>query len=148
MDTEAVHGDRQRRFWTKFAFFGLLAPAERLFLVEHYLTHCRAHVFHLTRELAELEGPLADQGFKTATQRAWIVRTMRHSVARWHLEISEVEAWRRVHPDGGGTRRLAPSHRRRAHGAAVRTDGRRGTGGRRPAPPKPAFRPRAARYGR
>ncbi len=101
LDPAAVHGDPERVFWTKFAFFGLLAPAERLMLVERYLTYCRDHVQHLTGQLAEIEGPLATQGFMTPAQRGWIVDTMRHFIARWRLEIDEVERWRREHPDGG-----------------------------------------------
>ena len=101
LDPTAVRGDPQRVFWTKFAFFGLLAPAERLAVAERYLAYCGDNIRHLTNQLAELEGPLAEQGLMTAVQRAWIVGAIRHFIARWRLEVEEVERWRGGHPDGG-----------------------------------------------
>ena len=100
MDTELSRADYPRLFWTKFAFFGLLEPDERLFITDHYLNYCKAHIFHLTREAEDLQGRLAGEGFMSPESLEAILFSMRHDIARWRLEVESVETWRQQHPEG------------------------------------------------
>src|SRR5690348_5750221 len=50
MDTTSNPGEYQRIFLQKMTVLHLLKPSERLYLIDHYINYCQAHVLHLTSE--------------------------------------------------------------------------------------------------
>src|SRR6185312_5732422 len=54
LDTTSSPGDYQRIFWYKVPCLNLLDLHERLYLLDHYITYCQTHIFHLTAEIEDL----------------------------------------------------------------------------------------------
>ena len=53
LDTTSNPGDYQRLFTHKVSAFHFLLSAERLYLIDHYINYCEAHVLHLRAEAAD-----------------------------------------------------------------------------------------------
>jgi DNA-binding PadR family transcriptional regulator len=86
MDTTSSLGEYQRLFWHKAHMLEYMQPTERLYLVEHYINYCQAHILHLIAEsedLAKLDHDL----MRPSTQHA-VLNTMQHMIDVWHLEVS------------------------------------------------------------
>jgi DNA-binding PadR family transcriptional regulator len=86
MDTTSNPGEYQRLFWHKANMLEYMQPSERLYLVEHYINYCQAHILHLIAEsedLAQLDHDL----IRPSTQHA-VLNTMQHMIDVWHLEVS------------------------------------------------------------
>ncbi len=54
LDTTSNLGEYQRIFAYKLPVLHLLQPFERLYLIDHYINYCQAHVLHLSAEAADL----------------------------------------------------------------------------------------------
>lgn len=54
LDTTSNPGEYQRLFTYKVPVLYLLQPFERLYLIDHYLNYCQAHVLHLANEADDL----------------------------------------------------------------------------------------------
>jgi DNA-binding PadR family transcriptional regulator len=83
MDTTSNPGDYQRIFLHKVPFLEFLKPTERLYLVNHYVNYCQAHVLHLTAE----EEDLARRNHKNHSQLDATLHVMQHMIDQWQLEL-------------------------------------------------------------
>ncbi len=107
-DTSSNPGDYQKLFEHKIAAFAYISPSERLRLIDHYITYCQAHVFHmqaeaidLVRKVAEMEdlhrdAPHIARGFPRMDSASleYIVKMMQHLIDRWEHEIEWVRSLR------------------------------------------------------
>ncbi len=88
MDTTSNPGEYQRIFHTKIAVLYLLKPSERLYLIDHYINYCQAHVLHLTAEAEDLArvGQLHRyEGVDVSL--AATLDVMKHMMDQWCLEV-------------------------------------------------------------
>ena len=104
-DTGSSPGEYQKLFTYKVAAFGLITPAERLRLIDHYINYSQAHVFHLQTEAEDQvrQVDLVDDLIREAPELAHaipqvdsytvetIVNVIEHSIDQWQLEL----AWAR-----------------------------------------------------
>lgn len=100
-DTSSNPGDYAKLFTYKVAAFAFIRPADRLRLIDHYITYCQAHVYHmraeaidLVRTVAEMqelhhESPHLAQGFPRMDNESleYCVSVMQHSIDQWEHEI-------------------------------------------------------------
>jgi len=94
LDTTSNLGDYPHLFWVKVQFFEFLQPAERLYLVDHYINFCQTHIFHLTGEMSTLAREAPEKGFLTPYQLEITLATMQHLQNRWRLELEAAKNWR------------------------------------------------------
>lgn len=95
MDTASNPGEYQKLFWAKMLSLDLLAPAERRYLLDHYLAYCQTHVFYLDRELATLAEQEAAtlSGAANAAMKALAAEIGRHHQSQWQFEVEQVRQW-------------------------------------------------------
>lgn len=87
MDTTSNPGEYQRFFHLKVSVFAFLSISERLYLIDHYLNYCQAHVWHLTAERDDL----ATGNYHSNSDDDWLPATldvMKHMAGQWQLEIT------------------------------------------------------------
>jgi DNA-binding PadR family transcriptional regulator len=96
MDTTSNPGDYRTIFWYKVLFLSDLRPDERLFLIDHYLNYCQAHIFHLTHEQETTTRDNARQHWLNDEQFAHTIAIFQNFRATWQLEV---EAARRLRAD-------------------------------------------------
>lgn len=84
MDTTSNPGEYQRIFLQKATVLHLLKPSERLYLIDHYINYCQAHVLHLTAEREDLAGSHYP-GHETSLPATLDV--MKHMTDQWRLEL-------------------------------------------------------------
>jgi DNA-binding PadR family transcriptional regulator len=94
LDVTSSPREYREIFSFKVAALGLLSPAERLHLIDHYRSFCQTHIAHLTAEADD-----ASKRGATYTQNpAWaenvLLDTIRHSIRRWQLELEWSEQLR------------------------------------------------------
>lgn len=94
MDTTSNPGEYARLFWFKVPFFESLTPTERLYLIDHYLNYCQAHIVHLTGEVTEMEVDATQQQYLTPGQIAATLQVIRHLRNQWQLDYDDVLALR------------------------------------------------------
>jgi len=94
LDTISNPGDYARIFWLKVPFFESLTSGERLYLIDHYLNYCQAHLVHLNGELMEMEIDAPQQQYMTPTQIAATTQVIRHLHNHWRLDYDDVLALR------------------------------------------------------
>jgi len=94
MDTTSNPGEYSKFFWQKVMFLDLLTPNERLYLLDHYLTYCQAHIFHVRGQMDELTRDVARQQFMDPTQLDVTLRAMEHYLEHWRLELAQAQSWR------------------------------------------------------
>ena len=83
MDTTSNPGDYQRIFLHKVPFLEFLKSAERLYLVNHYVNYCHAHILHLIAE----EEDLAQTNHLSPSQLDATLNVMQHMIDQWQLEL-------------------------------------------------------------
>jgi DNA-binding PadR family transcriptional regulator len=83
MDTTSNPGDYQRLFLHKVPYLEFLKPNERLYLIDHYINYCQAHVLHLIAE----EEDLAHGNHLTPSQLDTTLDVMQHLIDQWQLEL-------------------------------------------------------------
>lgn len=100
-DTSSNPGDYARLFAHKVAAFAFIRPAERLRLIDHYITYCQAHVFHMQAEAEDLvrtvalmdewhrDSPDMAKGFPRMDDESleYTVSVMQHTIDQWEHEI-------------------------------------------------------------
>jgi len=94
MDTTSNQGDYQRIFWFKLANLHWLEPVDRLYLLDHYITFCQTHIFHLANERRDLEKKATDFYIMSDEQLEATLDAMRHLQAQWQLELDSARIWR------------------------------------------------------
>lgn len=94
MDTSSNPGDYQRIFHLKATVLGILEPAKRMQLLEHYRSYSQAHIRHLAARADELE-TLAAEESGPPHELAAAARLTRHRIRQWRLEVDLVDELRR-----------------------------------------------------
>jgi DNA-binding PadR family transcriptional regulator len=94
MDTTSNPGDYQRIFWFKLANLHWLDLVDRLYLLDHYISFCQTHIFHLANERRDLEKKATDLYIMTDEQLEATLDAMRHLQAQWQLELDSARVWR------------------------------------------------------
>ena len=88
MDTTSNPGEYQRFFLQKVSMFHTLQIAERLYLIDHYINYCQAHILHLTAEGEDL----ATGHYHRYEGDEWVLRStldvMGHMTDQWRLEVA------------------------------------------------------------
>ena len=85
LDTASNPGEYQKIFLFKAAALRHLPPAERNYLLEHYLNYCQAHLLHLKAETEDMlqYGP----SYQMKPQDIEIVlSTLHHMSQQWQVE--------------------------------------------------------------
>lgn len=121
LDTTTNLGDYQRIFWYKAPCLYLLTLAERLHLLDHFITYCQTHIFHYTAEIADMARHT--EHFQQAPPARWdsTIFVMEHVLKSWRLQLEDAlqlrarivaEAERTPSPTTSPTttRANAPSH--------------------------------------
>jgi DNA-binding PadR family transcriptional regulator len=94
MDTTSNPGEYRRIFWFKLPNLHWLEPAERLYLLDHYINFCQTHLFHLTTERRDLERKAAQIDIMSAEQLEATLEAMRITQDQWRLELDSTRVWR------------------------------------------------------
>ena len=83
MDTSSNPGEYRQVFLLKASVLRFLKPAERLYLIEHYINYCQAHILHLNSERDDLvtKAPIK------AEQLTATLNVMQHLIDQWRLEL-------------------------------------------------------------
>jgi DNA-binding PadR family transcriptional regulator len=85
MDTTSNPGEYRQIFLQKVSVLRFLKPAERLYLIDHYINYCQAHILHLT---AEREDLVAHKGFELGPAHlSSTLNVMQHLIDQWQLEL-------------------------------------------------------------
>ncbi len=87
MDITSNPGDYRTIFWSKVHFFTNIRPDERLFLIDHYLNYCQAHIFHLVHERDDLIRRNELQHLFTDEQSELNMAIFQNFLATWQLEL-------------------------------------------------------------
>jgi DNA-binding PadR family transcriptional regulator len=88
IDTTMNPGEYQRIFMIKVTVLHYLPLSERLYVIEHYITYCQAHIQHLTNEADDL-ARANYSSFSTDTQQLpATLNMMHHLVDGWRLEVA------------------------------------------------------------
>ena len=102
LDTAANPGEYQKLFWFKSLFLDLIAPEERLQLLDHYINYCQTHLFHLRsrdkalgRRVYQLNADeqraqqqAAGHPYLTPAHRWLVAEGLRHRADQWQLELT------------------------------------------------------------
>jgi DNA-binding PadR family transcriptional regulator len=86
MDTTSNPGEYQRIFWHKAHILEYMQPSERLYLVEHYINYCQAHILHLKVESEDFANLVHD--FMNPSAQHAVLNSMQHMIDVWQLEMS------------------------------------------------------------
>jgi DNA-binding PadR family transcriptional regulator len=92
MDTTSNVAEYQKLFLHKVQAMEHLRPAERLFLLDHYLNFCQAHILYMTAKLEEVKH-VEHHGMSCARFKA-LVKIMQHVLSQWQLEFDWVNQLR------------------------------------------------------
>jgi DNA-binding PadR family transcriptional regulator len=84
MDTTSNPGEYRQIFLQKVPTLRYLKPAERLYLIDHYINYCQAHILHQMAESEDLRGRSAQ--IEPAHIEA-VVSVMQHLIDQWQLEL-------------------------------------------------------------
>lgn len=86
-DTSLSPGEYQKLFAHKVSSFSLIAPVERIALIDHYIHYCQAHVFHQQSEADDLVRNGPSYGTMGSTMLEFTLKVVRHSIEGWQREI-------------------------------------------------------------
>jgi DNA-binding PadR family transcriptional regulator len=86
-DTSLSPGEYQKLFAYKVSSFSLIAPIERIALIDHYIHYCQAHVFHQQSEADDLVRNGQGYGTMDSTMLEFTLEVVRHSIEGWQREI-------------------------------------------------------------
>src|SRR5947209_3651549 len=90
MDTTSNPGEYRQIFLQKVAVLRFLKPAEQLYLIDHYINYCQAHILHLIAEGEDLQvGKHLSPAHLSAT-----LKVMQHLIDQWRLELEWVRSLR------------------------------------------------------
>ena len=91
MDTTSNPGEYRQVFLQKVPTLRYLKPSERLYLIDHYINYCQAHILHLMAESEDLQGRSA-QVEPVHIEAA--VGVMQHLMDQWQLELDWAKSLR------------------------------------------------------
>jgi DNA-binding PadR family transcriptional regulator len=94
LDTTSNPGDYQKLFLQKVTVLEFLNPTERLYLVDHYINYCQAHVLHLTAEAEDLVRDVNNWGYMRRSQLETTVNVIQHMTDQWRLELEWAKSLR------------------------------------------------------
>ncbi len=106
MDTSSNPGEYQRIFLHKADSLHLLSLDEQLYLIDHYINYCQAHVLHLK---AEAEGVEREKYGMSPVQLGATLNVLRHMQDQWRLEVAWAQQLREQalaanpHPQGSNS---------------------------------------------
>ena len=84
-DTTSNPGEYRQIFLQKVSVLRFLKPAERLYLIDHYINYCQAHILHLT---ADREDLVANKGYELSPAHlSSTLNVMQHLIDQWRLEL-------------------------------------------------------------
>lgn len=87
MDTTSNPREYQEIFAFKVTVFEFLAPEERLFLIDHYIHFCKAHLVHLGARVPGLQSEEND--YCEIPAHAGSIRSaVEHRISQWQLELA------------------------------------------------------------
>ena len=85
MDTTSNPGEYRQIFLQKVSVLRFLKPAERLYLIDHYINYCQAHILHL---IAEREDLVSNKGYELSPAHlSSTLNVMQHLIDQWRLEL-------------------------------------------------------------
>ena len=87
LDTTSNPGDYQKLFLQKVTVLEFLNPTERLYVIDHYINYCQAHVLHLIAEAEDLVRDVNNRGYMKSSQLEIIVEVIQHMADQWRLEL-------------------------------------------------------------
>jgi DNA-binding PadR family transcriptional regulator len=108
LDTTSNPGEYQQIFWYKLPVLRFLEPAERLHVLDHYLTFCQTHIFHITGEMEDLKREVERKRFMSPEDLDATLQVMRHMVRRWEGELEDARSWREREVAAGRATAVAP----------------------------------------
>lgn len=79
MDTTTNLGEYKKLFSYKFIFIDFLRSEEKIYLMDHYITYCHTHLFHLKSELEDLK--------RHHSELMKPIYMMVHTMSQWELEL-------------------------------------------------------------
>ncbi|MEO7019833.1 MAG: PadR family transcriptional regulator [Ktedonobacteraceae bacterium] len=88
LDTTSNPGEYQRIFMHKVPVLYLLQPFERLYLIDHYINYCQAHVLHLTAEAEDLATKQYRGYERESTSLTATLGVMKHVEDQWQREVA------------------------------------------------------------
>jgi DNA-binding PadR family transcriptional regulator len=86
-DTSLSPGEYQKLFSHKVSSFSLIAPIERIALIDHYIHYCQAHIFHQQSEADDLLRNGQSYGTMDSTRLDFTLEMVRHSIDGWQREV-------------------------------------------------------------
>jgi DNA-binding PadR family transcriptional regulator len=96
LDTTSNPGDYQKLFLQKVPVLEFLKPTERMYLIDHYINYCQAHVLHLTAEVEDLVRDVNNKGIMKPSQLEITVNVMQHMIDQWRLELEWAKSLREI----------------------------------------------------
>jgi len=88
MDTISTTSDYQKIFLYKVQGMEFLQPSEQIFLLDHYLNFCQAHILYLTARADEIERFSAQGTLRMSATRIKATLNLIHHVSnQWRLEL-------------------------------------------------------------
>ena len=111
LDTTLSPGEYDRLFWLKVSGMECLSRDERVYLIEHFMTYCQAHAFHLRAEASDLERRAVREGFMSPERLEHTLFVMRHALAYWELNLDHARALHERESGGEITKRRGRTQR-------------------------------------
>ena len=91
MDTTSNPGEYRQIFLQKVSVLRFLKPAERLYLIDHYINYCQAHVLHLVAEREDIQARVEQID---PVHIGAVAQVMQHMIAQWQLELDWAKSLR------------------------------------------------------
>lgn len=88
MDTNSNPGEYQKLFHYKVASLSHLKPAERLYLIDHYINFCQAHILHMGNEMEDFKRDIDTYVEFRPNDPEATLNIMQHMIDQWSLELS------------------------------------------------------------
>lgn len=95
-DTTINPGEYQKIFLEKSVFLDLVTLEERLYIIDHYINYCQAHITHLIVEKEEVihESPTWGPSWQGEHAQA-VIRVIQHKINQWQMELDWVKDLRK-----------------------------------------------------
>ena len=91
MDTTSNPGEYRQIFLQKVPTLRYLKPSERVYLIDHYINYCQAHILH---QMAESEDLQAREHQIDPVHIRAVVQVMQHLIDQWQLELDWAKSLR------------------------------------------------------
>lgn len=92
MDTTSNPAEYQKLFLHKVQAMEHLQPTERLFLFDHYLNFCQAHILYMIAKLEEVKH--LQNHHMSPARFDTLLKVMQHVISQWRLEFDWVNQLR------------------------------------------------------